>query len=311
MFTIDNTITEMNIREKNILKLLFSMNVHQVATPEMILEEAKSYILFFRESAGKVSAYIALYLTVTDRRLFYVHSSNPFDEREMDAIEQEALEFSEGLGAMLDEKDFTMMTIEDKKAWIDAQEIFNPKIESAPAPPSSPQPAPEAQAASTPPAPSAAQPTPPAAPPVQEILKESVIAPPAVQVSPAAPAPTLAQPTPPLAPPVQESSKEPVTASPAVQAAPPVQQTQPSAEPVSHPEPSDLHEQKIQNRKTAAVSRYAVSSAEAARKRQEIMQKAIKEGIAKPPRQAHGPAVSSTGVVSRDREALARLLTSF
>ena len=104
MFVIEKNITDLNIREKNVLKLLFSMNVHQVATPEMILEEARSYILFFRETGGKVSAYIALHLTVTNRKLYYVHSSNPFPEGEMETVEQEALEFAEGLGAVLDEK---------------------------------------------------------------------------------------------------------------------------------------------------------------------------------------------------------------
>jgi hypothetical protein len=296
MFTFDNTIKELNIREKNILKLLFSMNVHQVATPEMILEEAKSYILFFRESAGMVSGYIALYLTVTDRRLFYVHSSNPFAEKEMDAIEQEALEFAEGLGAMLDEKDFTMMTIEDKSAWIDAQEIFNPKkAEHAAAPPSPPTQ--ETQAATSA-APVPAQPTPPPAHPVQEAPKKPVMVPPAVQET----APVQ------QTQPVQQAPAQPAPQAQSASAPAPAE----NAEPASPPEPSDLHEQKIQNRKTAAVPRYAVPSAEAARKRQEILQKAIKEGIAKPPKQSlPGAAASSTGVVSRDREALARLLTSF
>ena len=361
MFTIDNTLTELNIREKNILKLLFSMNVHQVATPEMILEDAKSYILFFRESSGMISAYIALYLMVTDRRLFYVNSSNPFPERDMDAIEEESLEFAEGLGAMLDEKDFTMMTMEDKKIWIDAQEIFNPKAEPAPAPtPSAPE---EAQAAPEPPAPASTPPTPvqetskerisvtpaqaapePPAPELtlptpsfQEISKEpATVTPAQTAPAPPAPAPNPTQTTPPPVPPVREASKEPVIVPPPVRETAPAQQTQPvqqapaqpvpqtqpasaaapaseeSAEPVSSPEPSDLHEQKIQNRNAAAASRYAVSSAEAARKRQEILQKAIREGIAKPPKKAlRGSAASSTGVVSRDREALARLLTSF
>ncbi|HXY61437.1 MAG TPA: hypothetical protein VEJ22_00760 [Nitrospirota bacterium] len=326
MFTIDNTLTELNVREKNILKLLFSMNVHQVATPEMILEEAKSYILFFREPSGMVSAYIALYLTVTDRRLFYVNSSNPFPESDIDAIEEEALEFADGLGAMLDEKDFTMMTMEDKKSWIDAQEIFNPKAEPAPTP-SAPE---EAQAVPELPAPAL---TPPI-PTVEETSIEPVTATP-TQAAPAPPALTPTQTTPLPAPPVQEASQEPIIAPPPVKETAPVQQTQPvqrapvqpvpqaqppsvsaaaaveSAEPVSSPEPSDLHEQKIRNR-NAAVSRYTISSGEAARKRQEILQKAIKEGMAKTPKRAlHDTAASSTGVVSRDREALARLLTSF
>ena len=49
MFTIDQNITDLKIKERRILKILFSMNIHQVASPEMILEEARSYVLFFGE----------------------------------------------------------------------------------------------------------------------------------------------------------------------------------------------------------------------------------------------------------------------
>jgi hypothetical protein len=288
MFSIDNNITELNIREKNILKMLFSMNVHQVATPEMILEDAKSYILFFRESPGMVSAYIALYLTVTNRRLYYVHSSNPFPEGEMATIEQEALEFAEGLGAMLDEKDFSKITLEEKNGWIDAQELFN--LKAAPEP--SPQPAAEVQTATEP------VPQTPSPPPIQE----------PAQAATAASSPQAAPPQ--QEPPVQRAPVQPV----------------PQVQPASAPQPEEVEEraalpqqperpaQQSQRQKTQAAQRGAVPSADAARKQQEILQKAIKEGIAKPPKQSPpaAPASSpSTGVVSRDREALARLLTSF
>ena len=132
MFTINQSITDLKIREKDMLKMFFSMNNHQVATPEMMLEDARSYIMFFREPKGKISSYIGLHLLLTDRRLFYAHSSNPFPEQEMDAVEEEALGFAEGLGALLDELDLTKMSPDEKNGWIDTQEIFNPKPEPAP-----------------------------------------------------------------------------------------------------------------------------------------------------------------------------------
>ncbi len=56
--------------EKNLVKAFFSMNNHQIATPEMMLEDARSYIMFFREPGGKLSAYIGLQLLATGRKLF-------------------------------------------------------------------------------------------------------------------------------------------------------------------------------------------------------------------------------------------------
>ena len=83
MFTLDQDITVPKLREKNLVKVFFSMNNHQVATPEMMLEEASSYVMFYGEDDGKVAAYIGLYLLLTDRRLFFAHSSNPFPPGEM------------------------------------------------------------------------------------------------------------------------------------------------------------------------------------------------------------------------------------
>ncbi len=125
MFAIDQKVTLELIKGKDLVKSFFSMNNHQVATPEMMLEEARSYILFFRESPGKLSAYIGLQLLVTGRKLFYSHSSNPFPDSEIKSIEEEALIFVEGLGALIDEKDFSQLTSREKQQWMDDQEIFS------------------------------------------------------------------------------------------------------------------------------------------------------------------------------------------
>ncbi len=53
MFTIDTDIKDLNVRERNMMKAFFSMNNHQVATPEMMSEEARSYVIFFQRSRGE------------------------------------------------------------------------------------------------------------------------------------------------------------------------------------------------------------------------------------------------------------------
>lgn len=115
------------------IKVFFSMNNHQVATPEMMLEETRSYIVFFREAKDKISAYIGLHLLLTDRKLYYAHSSNPFPGEELDAVQEEAISFAEGLGAMLDELDFAQLSPGEANRWIDKQDIFRsiPELRSA------------------------------------------------------------------------------------------------------------------------------------------------------------------------------------
>lgn len=252
MFTVDATITDFKVKEKSILKVLFSMNTHQVATPEMNLEEVRSYVIFCREDGGKISAYIVLHLLDTNRGLFYPHSSNPFPEENMNAVDEEARGFAEGLGGMLDEIDITKMTSEEKNHWIDDQPIFNltKQIEAK-----------QAEQSAAPAMGSSEQPTAPAAQPQEAdapaTLVDTIPAPPA----PEPPPQLLVQPRPP---------KRPAT-SPTK-----------SAQRVSANRPED------------------------------VIQRAIKAGVVKALKPQLNKEIRSTnGIVSRDKEALARLLSSF
>jgi len=165
MFNSDPNITELNVREKNLHKALFSMNIHQVATPDLTVEDARCYVLFFGEGSN-VTAYIALYLTRTDSRLYYSYSSNPFPQEGMAQVEEEARGFVEDMGFVLDEMPLAGVSPAEKDRWIDEQAIFNrkkqPDVRPAPAAEPQPQawkkPAPAAEPAASQPAPGTAQP---------------------------------------------------------------------------------------------------------------------------------------------------------
>src|SRR5271169_871121 len=134
MFIIETDIKDLKVKERNMVKAFFSMNNHQVATPEMMSEEARSYIIFFREAEGKMSAYIGIHLLLTGRKLFYSHTSNPFSERDLNSVEEEAQTFTEGLGAMLDEVNLSTMSRDAKEHWIDSQDIFISELEKSAVP---------------------------------------------------------------------------------------------------------------------------------------------------------------------------------
>ncbi len=165
MFNADPNITELNVREKNLNKVLFSMNIHQVATPDLTVEDARCYILFFGEESN-ITAYIALYLTRTDSGIYYSYSSNPFPQEGMAQVEEEARGFVEDMGFVLDEMPLAGVSPAEKNRWIDEQGIFNRKKQPdvRPAPVAEPQPqawkkpAPVAEPAASQPAPGMAQP---------------------------------------------------------------------------------------------------------------------------------------------------------
>ncbi len=354
MFIIDQTIGDLKIRERNVIRVFFSMNNHQVATPEMMLEETRSYIVFFREAKNKISAYIGLHLLLTDRKLYYVHSSNPFPGEELDAVQEEAISFAEGLGAVLDELDFAQLSPGEANRWIDKQDIFRSTSELRSAAET------ETPDAVQPPV-GQQEPSGPELVPVQAILSQAPLQP---QEQPFLPAPVTsssqelslqADSKPPPPHPQQGSVSQPARDAqqvPPIQPAP--QQASPQTPEVQHPlhaqpaassprsqglaeeeseyrqpyehGPVVLKRENLHPPQRTMGAGLPGTQAEppfrpevpktplsADRKgMQEKFQQAISPGFVKGPKQA-GKKTSqpAAGFVSRDREALARLLTSF
>ena len=280
--------------------MLFSMNTHQVATPETNLEEARSYVIFCREGGGRMSAYIGLHLLDTNRRLFYTHSSNPFPEEDVNAVDEEARGFAEGLGAMLDEIDITKMSSEEKNHWIDDHAIFNLKkqIEAKPA-----------EQTSEPATGSLEQPTAPDAQPQEAAA-------PVVHVSTA----SVTEPAPVDQP--QEAAATAVPVSTASVTEPvPVDQPQEASIPATPvytipappaPEPPPQAPVKPRPPKRPATAPTKTAQQVSAKRPEDVIQRAIRAGVVKAPKSELDKEIRNTnGIVSRDKEALARLLSSF
>jgi len=284
MFTIDPKITEKDLRGKHIFKVLLSMNVHEVATPETSLEDARSYVFFIREGRNRISVYIGIHLLLTDRKLIYAHSANPFFEDKMLEVEDEARDFAEYMGAMMDEVHFSGMSDLEQDCWIDDQGFFSTKT-----------PQPEAA-------------------PVSEQL--AVPEKPAVPEQPEMPE----QPKPLFVPvPASRTPAEPELSAPAVEAIsapePPAAPVQPVLEVVPKASPAEPKEHSRTSPVTETARKDIQSPAPplaVSKKILEIEQKETMTGIETPPKQAGKKrSFSPTSVVNRDREALARLLTSF
>ena len=295
MFTIDTNITDLKIKERNLYKVLFSVNVHQVATPELSAEDAKSYVFFFREG-GKYVSYIGLHFLRTDRKMYYHHSANPFSESELPAVEDEARSFAEDMGAMLDELGLAKMSDMEKDRWIDEQDMFSTKKETDEQPATADvvqPPQAEQSTAAIQPAPAAVQPVP--APASAQPAPVPQPAPAVLSASAEESAPVQQTPVPRPEPMVQ-SMPEPGPA--------PAEQSQVES-PVQSPAPARPQ------RKQAAAPRHQTDRPKTASVN-DVMEQAVKAGIVKAPKQLLRKDIrSSSGVTSRDKEALARLLASF
>jgi hypothetical protein len=319
MFTIDADIKDLKVKERDMTKAFFSMNNHQVATPEMMSEEARSYVVFFSEAGGKISAFIGIHLLLTGRKLFYAHSSNPFPERDLGSVEEEARTFAEGLGAMLDEVSLSTMSREEKERWIDKQDIFSPDreksvITEAPEPSGSaaseaevfPVPEKPLQSQPAPPAQDVPQPSPPQPEPADSIISQSP-QPQQVQTDTIPPEPIVSPVS--REQPVMHILPEPIAPEPPTGPAPSREansKRQRTEKPPVQSEEGDSREPEQTYTNKTAQARTASKG------QRELIQEAINAGIMKTQKPKVKKAVQpSTGVVSRDREALARLLASF
>lgn len=137
MFTSDPNMTDLDVRQKKVAKMLFSMNIHQVATPELTAEDARCYIIFLGEGSS-LSAHIGLYLPRSDRRFYYSSSNNPFSTAALAEVEEEGRAFVEDMGFLLDEIPLATMSADERNRWIDEHDMFTRKQAEAPQPKAAP-----------------------------------------------------------------------------------------------------------------------------------------------------------------------------
>jgi hypothetical protein len=293
MFTVDPNITDLQVKEKVVSKAYFSMNSPQIATPELSVEEARCYILFFR-TGNSYSAYIGLFLPNSDRRFYYTYSGNPVPEDGLNDALDEATRFAEEMGFLLDELKLTSMSVDERNQWIEDQAIFGYKKKAEEKPTEIAE---EKQAEK-------AEAKPAEQPAAAEQLPSSVENRPAPAEQKTAPSPAqqleVAQP--------QED--QPPAALPEIPPEPPVL-TAPAAPETPAPKKA------AQPKQPASVQRLVRPQPESVPSRvpqeqEEPVPPAAKAAAVKPQKpRARKTVQSSTGTVSREYEALARLLASF
>lgn len=132
MYSVDPNIRDLQVKERVISRLSFSMNAPMIATPELSTEEARCYILLFREGSTFAS-YIGLYLPASDRRFYYAYSGNPLPETVITEALEEAARFAEEMGFVMDELKLTTLSVDERNKWIEDQLLFGYKKKEIPA----------------------------------------------------------------------------------------------------------------------------------------------------------------------------------
>lgn len=123
MYTVDTNIKDLQVKERVLSRLFYSLNSPMIATPELGTEEARCFIMVFKEEKT-YSSYIGLYLPNSERRFFYVYSGNPVSEAGLSELLEESNRFAEEMGFLLDELNVSGMSVEERNKWIDGQPFF-------------------------------------------------------------------------------------------------------------------------------------------------------------------------------------------
>ena len=313
MFSIDQKITDLKIRERTLHKVFFSMNIHPVAALEQgAAEDAKSYVFFFKEGS-KFLSFIGLYFIRANRTVYYSYSSNPFSESDLSAVEEEALGFAEEMGAMLDELGLAKMSDVEKDSWIDKQDIFSIWKETEAKAETEAETKVEVKAETIAETKAEEQST-------SGSIAQTLTAASSAPVVPEAPS-VIVQPAPALvetSAPVQPSlAQQPAPSIPAE--LPPAPAAQSAAAPsplpgsqVQAPETSRPQVKRVAVPPRTAVEQPKTAVRDAALSSEDVLEQAVKAGVVKAPKlSAKKDKQSAAGIATRDKEVLARLLASF
>lgn len=167
MFDLDPSLDRIPVSSDAIERVAWSLNLTPVAGTDFAGADARAYAVTASAGGGRSACYVCLYVSSMDRAQVYRHRANPFSSAEGEAHDEEALEFLQELGFILESIDYRGWSSQERKEWFDKQPPFHPR---RPPPETPPVPKETAAAPAAPVGPAAAAPPsvpadPPEAPP--------------------------------------------------------------------------------------------------------------------------------------------------
>lgn len=161
MFDLDPSLDRIPVSSDAIERVAWSLNLTPVAGTDFAGAEARAYAVTASARGGRSVCYVCLYVSSLDRAQVYRHRANPFSSADGEAHEEEALEFLQELGFILESIDYRGWSSQERREWFDKQPPFHAR---RPPPETPPVPKEAAAAPAAPAAASAPRAAPPSAP---------------------------------------------------------------------------------------------------------------------------------------------------
>ena len=125
VFNIDLSFTHLAVRREQVLTLLVSINGVAVKVPGIPTSPAMAYIAAWDVGGGRASAVIYLYYNAINRAVGYSPESRQFLMTDLPQMLDEAREFLESMGFMLDDSAFRTLKPEQQHAIIERIPLFH------------------------------------------------------------------------------------------------------------------------------------------------------------------------------------------
>lgn len=124
MFELCKQKTSLPLDRDRVIRLMMSFNDSLVAASHYPVQPAHAYICTFKEDKG-LAVYIYLYLITDKAGIFYVYSEEIADSDNIRTAEDDAVQFTEDMGFLMDELRFGELDAIQQDKLLSTIPIFN------------------------------------------------------------------------------------------------------------------------------------------------------------------------------------------
>jgi len=111
MFSPNEKLKFLKFSLEEVEEVLASVNAPSVAPQGFTTEVTRAYICSIKRGGGKISIYIYLHLTQTDKCVIYCHDKDPIGPADFSSAKGEAMEFAESMGFIMEKAEVSANTI--------------------------------------------------------------------------------------------------------------------------------------------------------------------------------------------------------
>jgi len=127
MYDLLSDVKEVPVAPESLVRVHTGMNKVKISVGEHISEPSEVYIAT-GQGAGGLETYIVFFMIEPSFHVLYGFDKNPYDPSVAEEAINEAIDFVEEMGSILEEVPWPNMTPEQRTAWTDKESLYEPAV---------------------------------------------------------------------------------------------------------------------------------------------------------------------------------------